>query len=175
MRKKPLLALLYIIGFLKFSFSQQYDKVNGIWNATFLDFPLSNKISLRTEIHLRTISYLSIWDQHLFRPQISYKRNKNVSWRGGYTYLRNFNEDTAADPRIRTEHNIWEQVQFTLPLKNSSFSTWIRLEHRFQENLPLEKNRNLKSFDFSSRIRFRLTYQKLLTQIDHYLLQKLHP
>ncbi len=165
-RKKIILALVYIIVFLKFSFSQEYDKVNGIWNATFLDVPLSDKINLRTEIHLRTISYLSIWDQHLFRPQISYKANKNVSWRGGYTYLRNFNKDINADPRVRTEHNIWEQVQFTLPLKKSSFSTWIRLEHRFQENLPLEKNRNLRSFDFSSRIRFRLTYQKLLNQTD---------
>ena len=160
------LVLLIIIGSLKFSIAQEYDRVNGIWNAAFLDFPLSNKLSLRTEVHLRTISYLSFWNQHIFRPQISYKASKNVSWRGGYSYLRNFDQDPTKDPRIRNEHNIWEQVQFTLPLKKASFSTWIRLEHRFQEELPLKKDESLKSFDFSSRIRFRLTFQKLLSQTE---------
>ena len=71
-----------------------------------------------------------------------------------------------ADPRLRREHNIWEQVEFTAPLNKSSFRTWIRLEHRFQENLPLQKNRSLKTFDFSSRLRFRLTYSKKLSKED---------
>ena len=160
------LVLVIIIGALKFSFAQEYNKVNGIWNAAFLDFKLSNKMSLRTEVHLRTISYFSVWNQHLFRPQLSYKASKNVTWRGGYTYLRNFDQDVTSDPRIRNEHNIWEQVQFTLPLKKASFSTWIRLEHRYQEEIPLKKDKSLRSFDFSSRIRFRLTFQKLLSKMD---------
>ena len=160
------LLFVIVICFLKLSFAQEYDKVNGVWNAAFIDFPLSEKISLRTELHLRTISYFSVWNQHLFRPQLSFKATKNVSWRGGYTFLRNFDKDVTKDPRIRNEHNIWEQVQFTLPLKKASFSTWIRLEHRFQEKLPLKKDKTLRSFDFSSRIRFRLTFQKLLSQTD---------
>lgn len=160
------LVLVIIIGSLKFSFAQEYNKVNGIWNATFLDFKLSNKMSLRTEVHLRTISYFSVWNQHLFRPQLSYKASKHVTWRGGYSYIKNFDQDVTANPRIRNEHNIWEQVQFTLPLKKASFSTWIRLEHRFQEEIPLKKGKSLRSFDFSSRIRFRLTFQKQLSKMD---------
>ena len=144
--------------------AQEYDKVNGIWNATFIDYPLSDKTSLRTEVHLRTIDYFNVWNQHLFRPQLSYQASKNVSWRGGYTYIKNFDQDINADPRVRREHNIWEQVQFTLPLKKASFRTWIRLEHRFQEELPLQQEKGLRSFDFSSRIRIRLTYQKTVSK-----------
>ena len=153
--------LLIVITKLK---AQEYEKVNGIWNATFIDYPLSDKTSLRTEVHLRTIDYFNVWNQQIFRPQLSYQASKNVSWRGGYSYLKNFDQDINTDPRVRTEHNIWEQVQFTLPLKKASFSTWIRLEHRFQEELPLQKQKNLRSFDFSSRIRFRLIYQKTISK-----------
>ena len=146
--------------------SQEYEKVNGLWNAAFVDLPISKKISFRTEFHSRTISYFGIWDQQLLRPQFSYKSSENVSWRAGYTFIKNFDQDKMADPRLRREHNIWEQVEFTAPLNKSSFRTWIRLEHRFQENLPLQKNRSLKTFDFSSRLRFRLTYSKKLSKED---------
>ena len=154
------------ICFINKSLSQEYKKVNGLWNAAFVDLPISKKISFRTEFHSRTISYFGIWDQQLLRPQFSYKSSKNVSWRAGYTFIKNFDQDKMADPRLRREHNIWEQVEFTAPLNKSSFRTWIRLEQRFQENLPLQKNRSLKTFDFSSRLRFRLTYTKKLSKED---------
>lgn len=163
---KKNLAILLLLGSIYTLSAQEYDKVNGIWNATFLDFPLSDKLSLRTELHFRTISYFNVWNQQIFRPQLSYNASKYVSWRGGYSYLKNFDQDVTADPRVRTEHNIWEQVQVSVPLKKSSFSTWIRLEHRFQEERPLQRDKSLRSFDFSSRLRFRLTYQKTLSKPD---------
>ncbi|PWH11374.1 hypothetical protein DEJ39_03490 [Bacteroidetes bacterium SCGC AAA795-G10] len=166
MRLVSFLIFSLSICFINKSISQEYEKVNGLWNAAFVDLPISKKISFRTEFHSRTISYFGIWDQQLLRPQFSYKSSKNVSWRAGYTLIKNFDQDNTADPRIRREHNIWEQVEFTAPLNKSSFRTWIRLEHRFQENLPLQKNRRLKTFDFSSRLRFRLTYSKNLSKED---------
>ena len=168
MRKNIIKTLTALILSVLFNFmnAQEYDKINGVWNATFLDIPLSDKLNFRTELHFRTISYFGIWDQQLFRPQLSFSVSKNVSWRGGYTYIRNFDQDISADPRVKKEHNIWEQVQFTLPLKKSSFSTWIRLEHRFQEQFPQQNDGSSQSFDFSSRLRFRLTYQKRLSKAD---------
>jgi len=166
MRLVSFLIFSLSICFINKSISQEYERVNGLWNAAFVDLPISKKISFRTEFHSRTISYFGIWDQQLLRPQFSYKSSKNVSWRAGYTFIKNFDQDKMADPRLRREHNIWEQVEFTAPLNKSSFRTWIRLEHRFQENLPLQKNRSLKTFDFSSRLRFRLTYSKNLSKED---------
>ena len=166
MRLVSFLIFSLSICFINKSISQEYERVNGLWNAAFVDLPISKKISFRTEFHSRTISYFGIWDQQLLRPQFSYKSSKNVSWRAGYTFIKNFDQDNTADPRIRREHNIWEQVEFTAPLNKSSFRTWIRLEHRFQDNLPLQKNRSLKTFDFSSRLRFRLTYSKKLSKED---------
>ncbi|OUU22000.1 MAG: hypothetical protein CBC08_01715 [Flavobacteriaceae bacterium TMED48] len=144
--------------------AQEYNKVEGVWNATFIDLPLNDKLSLRSEFHFRTVDYFNVWNQQIFRPQLTYTDSKNIKWTAGYTYLRNFDSDINADPRVRNEHNIWEQVVYTIPLKKSSLSTWIRLEHRFQEELPLQTNRSLRSFDFSSRIRFRFTYERTLSK-----------
>ena len=145
MRKNIIKTLTALILSVLFNLmnAQEYDKINGVWNATFLDIPLSDKLNFRTELHFRTISYFGIWDQQLFRPQLSFSVSKNVSWRGGYTYIRNFDQDISADPRVKKEHNIWEQVQF-----------------------PQQNDGSSQSFDFSSRLRFRLTYQKRLSKAD---------
>ena len=69
-------------------------------------------------------------------------------------------------PRVRRENNFWEQLVYNTPLKKGLISSRLRLEHRFQEKLPLQANRSLRKFTFSSRIRYRFTYQYLLTQSD---------
>ena len=143
--------------------AQEYSKQEGVWNAVFFDLPLNDKLTLRSEFHLRTTAYFKIWDQHIFRPQLTYTGINNIKWSAGYSFLRNFKSDINADPRIRNEHNLWEQVLYTVPLKKGAISTWLRLEHRFQENLPLQQDAYLRSFSLSSRFRFRLTYLRPLT------------
>ena len=123
-------------------------------------------MSLRSEFHFRTVDYFKVRNQQIFRPQLTYTDTNKIKWTAGYSYLRNFNSEITADPRIRNEHNLWEQVLYTLPLKKGAFSTWIRLEHRFQEALPLQQDRSQRSFDFSSRIRFRFTYERPLSNAE---------
>ena len=117
------LIIFLLLGVTNNLYAQEYERVNGFWNATFLDLPISDKVSIRSEFHFRTTSYFKIWDQQLYRPQLSYTPSKNVSWRAGYTYIKGYNRDIIAEPRVRAEHNLWEQVQFTVPLNKSSFST----------------------------------------------------
>lgn len=163
---KKLFFIFTILLFTGIASAQTYEKVNGMWNAAFIDQKLNDKLDLRMEVHLRTIDVFNVWDQQLFRPQIIYKSSKNIQWYAGYTHLRNFNRDVNADPRVRVEHNLWEQVLYKTPLKKGTFATWVRLEHRFQEELPLQKEGRNRSFDFSSRIRFRVIYDRPITQAD---------
>ena len=164
--KKILISGIVPLFFCQLLLAQEYDKVEGIWNAVFVDVPLSDKLSLRSEFHSRTIDYFGIWDQQIFRPQLTYTDSKKMKWTFGYSYLKNFNADVNADPRVRNEHNLWEQVSYNVPLKKGLLSTWIRLEHRFREELPLQTDRSLRSFDFSSRIRFRFTYERPLSKTE---------
>jgi hypothetical protein len=165
-KKKILWFGLLSLCFCNSIDAQEYEKLEGVWNATFIDIPLNDKWGFRTELHFRTIDYFNIWNQQIFRPQFIYTDANKIKWTVGYSSLRNFDSEVNADPRIRNEHNLWEQVLYTIPLKKGSLSTWIRLEHRFQESVPLQKNKAMRSFDFSSRIRFRFTYQRPLSKPD---------
>ena len=161
--KKEIFYSILPIFFSPLLWAQEYTKEESFWNAIFVDYSLSDKLSLRTELHFRTVDYFNAWKQQIFRPQLTFTDSNNILWTAGYSYLKNYTSEVNADPRFRNEHNIWEQVIYNLPLKKGTFSTWIRLEHRFQEVLPPQKNRSLKSFDFSSRIRFRFTYIRPLS------------
>lgn len=146
--------------------AQEYEKINGAWNAVFFDYGLNKKLSFRSEFHLRTVSFLDVWDQQIFRPSITYSKSKNLKWTAGYSFIKNFNSNVSSIPRVRREHNLWEQLVYNTLLKKGLISSRLRLEHRFQETLPLQENRSLRKFTFSSRIRYRFTYQHLLTQSD---------
>lgn len=164
--KRIFLLFVITLFFNSHLIAQKYERVNGAWNAAFIDQEINDKVDFRVELHFRTIDFVSVWDQKIFRPQLIFKASKNVQWFAGYSYLRNFNADIMADPRVRTEHNLWEQVLYKTPLNKGFFATWIRLEHRLQEALPLQKEKALKSFDFSSRIRFRVIYDRPLTTTE---------
>ncbi|MDA9879438.1 DUF2490 domain-containing protein [Flavobacteriaceae bacterium] len=164
--KKILFYVILPLFFSQLIWAQEYTKEESFWNAFFVDYPLTDKLSLRSEFHFRTVDYFKVRNQQIFRPQLTYTDTNKIKWTAGYSYLRNFNSEITADPRIRNEHNLWEQVLYTLPLKKGAFSTWIRLEHRFQEALPLQQDRSQRSFDFSSRIRFRFTYERPLSNAE---------
>ena len=60
------LFFVIVICFLRLSLAQEYDKVNGVWNATFLDFPISEKIysrsitlPLHTQLTIKEVDYIS--------------------------------------------------------------------------------------------------------------------
>ena len=158
------LRLTILIFLVSFSMAaQEYEKIDGVWNAFFLDHSLSDKFTLRSEFHLRTVSFLSVWNQQIIRPSVTYNDSKNLKWTVGYSFIRNFDRDVNVSPRIRLEHNFWEQLVYNTPIKKGLISSRLRLEHRFLEGFPLQEDRSLRSFDFGSRIRYRLTYQHLLT------------
>ena len=47
MKQVSFLIFSLSICFINKSISQEYEKVNGLWNAAFVDLPISKKISFR--------------------------------------------------------------------------------------------------------------------------------
>ena len=67
----------YFVVLLFFSTTisaQEYEQINGVWNAIFFDFSLNEKLSFRSEFHLRTVSFFDVWNQQIFRPSIAYSQ-----------------------------------------------------------------------------------------------------
>ena len=64
-RKILLSGILFLLSY-QVATAQEYDKVEGVWNAVFVDLPLSDNLSLRSEFHTRTIDYFNVWSQQIF-------------------------------------------------------------------------------------------------------------
>ena len=85
------LKSIILIALISFSLTaQEYEKYDGAWNAVFFDHGLSDKFSLRSEFHFRTVSFLDVWNQQIFRPSITYTASKNIKWTVGYSFIKNF-------------------------------------------------------------------------------------
>lgn len=146
----------YIIlgAFIALFFSSQItaqERQDNAWKAVFTDYSLSNSSTIRLETHVRTRDFFANNDQYLIRPSISRKVGKYAAVAGGYTFL------STNTPMHRTiENNIWQQFNFSIPVKRSSYFGWIRLEQRWQTQ------NNDKSY--SARIRFRTGFRFPLRQ-----------
>ena len=129
------------------------ERQDNAWKAIFTDYSLSSSSTLRLETHVRTRQFMAENDQYLIRPSISYKVGKYGALAAGYTFL------STNTPVHRTlENNLWQQFNFSIPVKRSSYFGWIRLEQRWQTKNDVE--------NYSARIRFRTGFQFPLTQVE---------
>ena len=137
---------------LLFAFGQglSQERQDNAWKAVFTDYSLSASKTLRLETHVRTRRFFTENDQYLIRPSISFKLSKNTAFATGVTYI-----DSNTSPVRTIENNLWQQFNFSIPIKRSSYFGWIRLEQRWQ-------NKNNET-SYGARIRFRTGFQFPLT------------
>ena len=119
-----LFSLFFLTAALQLKAQERQDNV---WKAVFMDYSLSNSSTLRLETHVRTRQFLPENDQYLVRPSISFKVGKFAAVTAGYTFL---STNTPIDRTL--ENNLWQQFNFSIPVKRSSYFGWIRLEQRWQ-------------------------------------------
>ena len=128
------------------------ERQDNAWKALFVDYSLTNSRTLRLESHLRTRQFFAENDQYLLRPSISFKLSKHTAFTTGVTFL------STNTPIYRTfENNIWQQFNFSFPVRKMGYFGWIRLEQRWQ-------NKNDVS-SYGARIRFRMGFQYPLSAI----------
>ena len=138
--------LIYKIPILFFFF---LFKLNGqeiqsnSWKALFSDYSITSSKTFRLETHVRTKRFMTENDQYLIRPSLIYKLNRFSNFNIGVTRV----STNISEGRL-IENNIWQQFNFTFPIKKIKHFGWIRLEQRWQK-------RGGFSNKFGSRIRFR--------------------
>ena len=125
------LARVALIGGLFFMSSTSV--VSGqetyTWNAVFADYQLDSVQGIRLETHYRTKDVFGGQQQFILRPSYVRKINSQLTLSGGYSFL-----NTEKQAVFLKEHNVWQQVFYTIPLKKSTFFGWLRAEERLVEN-----------------------------------------
>lgn len=144
--KKILYPFTFILLSLLSWHSSAQERQDNAWKALFTDYSLSSSTTLRLETHLRTKQFFAENDQYLIRPSVSFKLGNNTAFATGYTLI------SSNTPQDRTiENNLWQQFNFSLPIKRVNYFGWIRLEQRWQS----KNNEN----SYRARIRFRTGFQ----------------
>ena len=134
--------LLGIMFFLSVKTIMAQERQDNAWKSIFLDYSLSSSSTLRLETHLRTRQFFSENDQYLIRPSLNFRLGKFSAIAVGYTFL-----PTNTSLHRTLENNLWQQFNYSFPVKSSDHFGWIRLEQRWQRQNNVQ--------NYGSRIRFR--------------------
>ncbi len=125
------------------------------WKAVFTDLALDSVSSIRLETHYRTFDFFGSRAQYIIRPSYTKKINPYIKLSAGYSYLGN----TKGEQTL-SEHNIWEQIFYSIPLRKAIVFGWLRAEQRLMETPASD-------FEYGGRIRFRLGLRYPLASLAH--------
>lgn len=125
------------------------------WKAVFADLALDSVSSIRLETHYRTFDFFGSRAQTIIRPSYTKKISPYIKLSAGYSYL-----GTTKGEQTLEEHNLWEQVFYSIPLRKAILFGWLRVEQRLMEQMGSE-------FAYGARARFRMGLRYPLAALAH--------
>lgn len=109
--------------------AQAVEQMDAWWAVWVNSFLISDRLSLISDIQLRSYDDWSEVKNVLIRPGLSYALNKHLSLGIGYALVETNNLETED----LTEHRIWEQVLAQFDWGSARWTQRFRLEQRFIE------------------------------------------
>jgi hypothetical protein len=99
------------------------------WDTVFLTLPVTDKFSTTLELQNRLQNNWHNESRFFVRPSLNYKLTPHLTLSQGYSWDPSF---SAKDPSYTNENRIWEQLQYTHPLRdNFNLTLRTRVEERF--------------------------------------------
>ncbi|GAB3905574.1 hypothetical protein GCM10028803_36630 [Larkinella knui] len=131
------------------------------WLGYFNQTRLSNRWGIWLDLHARrTDHFLDRWSTLIVRPGITYYVSDQIRLTAGYAYVRLYPAVAPigdADPLVRPEHRLWQQVNWQSHYKRLHLNQWIRLEERnIHKTLGTEL---ADGYTFNFRFRYMITVQ----------------
>jgi hypothetical protein len=158
MKKLFVLAiLLYGISLSKPVFAQ--DQSAG-WIASFNTFKIGKKVSLHTDVQLRSNDQWKDIQTILVRPGFNFQLNKNFTLTAGYAYVSNRRTVNNVTGYVG-EHRIWQQLLATHKFRSIFVSHRFRTEQRFLPVVVVQDN-ELEKGGTETAYRFRYFLRNVL-------------
>lgn len=141
--------------FLSFNSKAQSQETSGAWHTLLIKHKINSKFTFKNELHVRRTQFYAQWQQLLIRPAIDYALTNNAHLAAGYSFINNYSPKDNA-----IEHNVWEEIVLSNPVKSVNIKHRFRFEQRFAQDFFSEK------FKHSNRFRYRITLKKALYKKD---------
>jgi len=138
-------------------------KVEG-WFLLLNNHSFNGKWSVGNEFHFRQTNFLATRSQVIIRPHLTYTTANKTQYSLGYSFVSS-NPYKSEQDHINPEHNIWQQVTLNNVLNKVHVSHRFRLEERFIGEVALQNSEYaVKSYDYASRFRYRITLRRDLSE-----------
>ena len=124
--------LLIILAISGMRLCAQTVHENAGWFASFNNYKLSGPWTLYFDAQVRTADNWEFVRNVLLRPGVTYVINPRNSATIGYAYVLSYSRNPSAKSPL-SEHRIWEQYIYNLPIGKTSIQNRFRLEQRFIE------------------------------------------
>ena len=156
----PTVLVILLIATIQLNAQQKsIDHNFNSWFTNISNYSFNTNWSLGNELHVRRTNGLKQWQQFLVRPFIDYKRNDNVVFTVGYTFIQSWPYGKQPIQIKTPEHNIWEQVTLNHSSGSVKFSHRFRYEQRFIGTVITNATNEIMidGNNFSQRLRYRFT------------------
>ncbi len=167
-KTKHFLLTLLILSSVNIIWAQNkiVDSSFDTWWSNTNKYNLNQSWYLSSELHLRRADGINDLQQFVFRPALNYKKNTNVIFTLGYTYIQSHPYGEQPIAIVTPENNIWEQITLKQNLSKLNISHRYRFEQRFIGK-PIYNSSNEPSIDgtmYAQRFRYRLTLSKSISK-----------
>jgi len=122
----------------------------GSWYMYSGSHKISNKISLKSAVQIRTYEPIRNFNILFLSTGASYSINKNLSAGFNYAYQNWSSFESNDDPNIN-EHRFIEQISLISLVGKSSLGNRLRLENRFLDNNFSEETQHRLRYRFQAR------------------------
>ena len=123
----------------------------GSWYMYSGSHKISNKISLKSAVQIRTYEPVSNFNILFLSAGASYSINKNLSAGFNYAYQNWDKSFESNDVPNTNEHRFIEQISLKSLVGNTSLSNRLRLENRFIDNDSSEETQHRLRYRFQAK------------------------
>lgn len=141
---------LVIITFFLFSpylLKAQQTEHTG-WLALINSTKFNSKWGMLLDVQLRSADDMEYVRNFMFRPGLNYHLNKKTNVALGYMLNNTYRRLGPGVDNLLSEHRIWEQLLYNMPIKSTTLIHRFRVEQRFIEQPTADV--------FTQRLRYML-------------------
>lgn len=140
---------------------------NMFWMGYYNTVQLGNKLSIASDMQLRTKDWANKWSQLLVRSGLAYSFNNNFSITGGLAFFKNA-QYADKELLLKNEWRPWQELFYQFALHKINLVQRLRTEERFLQKVV--NNKKINSYQYIFHFRYKFEWQFPLNENNIMLL-----
>ncbi len=129
---------------------------NMLWAGYYNTIVFNKKLSLVSDVQLRTRDWTKKWSQFALRTGLNFKFNDHITATGGFVFFKNA-QYANKQLLLKNEWRPWQEISYQTKLNQVNFIQRLRTEQRFLQQVA--NNKLINKYEYIFRLRYRFDWQ----------------